>query len=48
MKKKLILTLSTVVLIFGLTGCNRDNEETIKDTISNNYDRVSDEDLEIV
>ena len=44
MKKKLILTLSFMIFIFGLTGCNKDNGKTIKDTISNNYS----EDLEIV
>lgn len=43
-KKKLILTLSFMIFIFGLTGCNKDNGKTIKDTISNNYS----EDLEIV
>ena len=48
MNKKLILILSFMIFGFELIGCNKDNVETIKDTISNNYDRVSDEDLEIV
>ena len=48
MKKKLILTLSFMIFIFGLIGCNKDNGETIKDTISNNYAEVNGEDLEIL
>ena len=37
-------------MIFGfeLIGCNKDNVETIKDTISNNYAEVNGEDLEIL
>lgn len=48
MKKKLILTLSIMTLVFGLTGCNKDNNETVKDITSNNYAQMDDEDLEIV
>lgn len=48
MKKELILTLSIVTLVFGLTGCNKDNGETIKDIDLNDYAQVNDEDLEIV
>lgn len=45
MKKKLILILSFMIFGFGLIGCNKDNVETIKDTISNNYAEVNGEDL---
>lgn len=48
MKKKLILTLSIMILTFGLIGCNKDNDETMKDTTSNQYAEVGDEDLQIV
>ncbi len=48
MKKKLSFTLLFMILIFGLIGCNKDNGETIKDTISNDYAEVNGEDLEIV
>ena len=48
MNKKIIVTLSSIILVFGLTGCNKDNEETIKDTISNDYAEINDEDLKIV
>ena len=37
-----------MVLAFGLTGCNKDDKETINDTISNDYAEVDDEDLKIV
>lgn len=47
MKKKLILILSILILAFGLTGCNKDDEKTINDTISNAYAEVDDEDLKI-
>ena len=48
MKKKLILILSFMIFGFELIGCNKDNVETIKDTISNNYAEVNGEDLEIL
>lgn len=48
MKKRLILTLSIMILAFALTGCNKDDKETINDTISTAYAEVDAEDLEIV
>lgn len=47
MKKKLILIVSSIILVFGLSGCKYE-KETINDTISNNYADIDGEDLEIV
>ncbi len=48
MKKKLILIVSIMILVFGLVGCNKDDKEVINDTISNDYADIDGEDLEIV
>ena len=48
MKKKLILIVSMMILAFGLSGCNKEDKETINDTISNDYAETDGEDLEIV
>ena len=48
MKKKLILIVSIMILVFGLVGCNKDDKEVINDTISNDYADIEGEDLEIV
>ena len=47
MKKKLILIVSSIILVFGLAGC-KNEKETINDTISNNYADIDGEDLEVV
>ena len=47
MKKKLILIVSSIILVFGLVGC-KNEKETINDTISNNYADIDGEDLEVV
>ena len=47
MKKKSILTLFIMMLVFVLTGCNNDNKKILNDTILNDYAKV-DGDLEIV
>ena len=48
MKKKLILIVSIMILVFGLVGCNKEDKEVINDTISNDYADIDGEDLEIV
>ena len=48
MKKKLILIVSIMMLVFGLVGCNKEDKEVINDTISNDYADIDGEDLEIV
>ena len=47
MKKKSILTLFIMMLVFVLTGCNNDNKKILNDTTLNDYADV-DGDLEIV
>ena len=47
MKKKSILTLFIMMLVFVSTGCNNDNKKILNDTILNDYAKV-DGDLEIV
>ena len=47
MKKKSILTLFIMMLVFVLKGCNNDNKKILNDTILNDYAEV-DGDLEIV
>ena len=47
MKKKSILTLFIMMLVFVLTGCNNDNKKILNDTTLNDYAKV-DGDLEIV